>query len=128
MISTLNKFETVNIFNEKLDWTLKGIAWDIAETRNNLLHNLLKSSYLISFYDDYERAFGREGFFGENDDYENVCFPEREETNKKISNIIKTRFDDIKIYCVSYGEVDVYIIGKIETGDWIGINTKLTRT
>ena len=83
---------------------------------------------MISFYDNYEFSFGREGFFGENDDYENESFPEREEMNKKISNIIKTCFNDIKIYWVSYGEVDVYVIGRIETGDWIGINTKLTRT
>ncbi|BAY82918.1 pentapeptide repeat protein [Calothrix parasitica NIES-267] len=128
LISGLKNLETVEIFNEELDWTLEGIAWEIAENRNNLLHNLLKSSNLINFYDDYERAFGREGFFGENDNYENECFPEREEMNKKISNIIKTRFNDIKIYWIGDVSIDVYIIGKIETGDWIAINTKLIQT
>ncbi|NJM18804.1 MAG: hypothetical protein HC836_29045 [Richelia sp. RM2_1_2] len=25
-------------------------------------------------------------------------------------------------------EIDIYIIGKIDSGDWIGINTKLIQT
>ena len=127
--SALQKFETVEIFEEKSDYPLlEGVAWEIAETRNNLLHNLLKSSYMMRFFSDYERAFGREGFFGENDDYQNEDSPQRQETNKKLSNIIKTRFNDIKIYWLSDVEVDVYIVGKINTGDWIGINTKLIQT
>ncbi|MGB3641321.1 MAG: pentapeptide repeat-containing protein [Rivularia sp. (in: cyanobacteria)] len=127
--SALQNLETVDVFNENFEWALEGVAWEIAETRNNLLHNLLKSSNMMRFFSNYERAFGREGFFGENnDDYQNKDFPEREETNKRLSNIIKTRFNDIKIYWLSDVEVDVYIIGKIETGDWIGINTKLIQT
>ena len=129
LISGLKNLEDVEIFSEKLDYTfLEGIAWEIAETRNNLIHNLLKSSNMMRFFSDYEQAFGKEGFFGENDDYQNEDSLERQETNKKLSNIIKTRFNDIKIYWLSDVEVDVYIIGKIETGDWIGINTKLIQT
>ena len=128
LISALKQLETVEIFNEQFDWTLEGIAWEIAETKNNLLHNLLKSSNMMRFFSDYEGAFGREGFFGENDDYQNESYPEREEAIKRLSNIIKTRLGDIKIYWLSDVEVDVYIIGKIDSGDWIGINTKLIQT
>ena len=129
LISGLKNLEDVEIFSEKLDYTfLEGIAWERSETRYNIIHNLLKSSNMMRFFSDYEQAFGKEGFFGENDDYQNEDSLERQETNKKLSNIIKTRFNDIKIYWLSDVEVDVYIIGKIETGDWIGINTKLTQT
>jgi len=78
---------------------------------------------MMRFFSNYQGAFGREGFFGENDDYHNKSFPGREETNKKISNIVKTRFNDIKIYWIGDAAIDVYIIGKIDTGDWIGIKT-----
>ena len=126
--SALINFETLGIFSQELDCTLEGVAWEIAETRNNLLHNLLKSSNMMRFFSDYGLAFGKKGFFCENDDYHNKAFPEREETNKKLSNIIKTGFKEIKIYWIGDAAINVYVIGQIDTGDWIGIKTDLTQT
>ena len=97
LISGLKNLEDVEIFSEKLDYTfLEGIAWEIAETRNNLLHNLLKSSNMMLFFSDYEQAFGKEGFFGENDDSQNEDSLERRETNKKISKYYQNSFQGNK--------------------------------
>ncbi len=139
LISALKNLETVKIFNsalinseplgifhQELDCTVEGVAWEIAENRNNLLHNLLKYSKMMHFYDDGD--FGGEGFFGENDEDIKKDYPEEYKRIQRLSNIIKTRFKDIKIYWIGDGEIDVYIVGKIETGDWIGIRSRLSHT
>jgi hypothetical protein len=127
LVSILESLETLEIFSEETLYPAgKGIAWEIAETRDNLVHNLLKSSCMMHFYDDYEDGdFGGEGFFGENDEDIKKDYPEEYKKNQRLSNIIKTRFKDIKIYWIGDGEIDVYIVGKIETGDWIGIRSRL---
>lgn len=130
LVSILKSLEIEEIFpEENFDYPDKGIAWEIAETRDNLLHNLLKSSNIMHFYNDYEDSdFGGKGFFGENDEDLKKEDSETYKKLQKLSKIIKTRFKDIKIYWIGYGEIDVYIVGKIETGDWIGIRSRLMHT
>jgi len=132
LVSILENLETVKIFSEETlyyTFDLGGIAWEIAETRDNLLHNLLKSSNMIHFYDDYEYLPGEGGFFGEDwPEYKEVSYEEYRKILLKISNIIKARFKDIKIYWIGDCEIDVYIVGKIDTGDWIGIRSRLCHT
>ncbi|MBV6622240.1 MAG: hypothetical protein KI793_04665 [Rivularia sp. (in: Bacteria)] len=131
-VSILENLETATIFSEETlyyTFDLGGIAWEIAETRDNLLHNLLKSSSMMHFYDDYEYLPGEGGFFGEDcPEYKEVSYEEYREILLKISNTIKTHFKDIKIYWIGDCEIDVYIVGKIETGDWIGIRSRLCHT
>ena len=130
LVSILENLETAKIFSEEtLYYTLDlgGIAWEIAETRDNLIHNLLKSSNMMHFYDDYGYLAGG-GFFGEDwPEYKELPV-ERYKKIQKLSNIVKTRFKDKKIYWIGDGEIDVYIVGKIETGDWIGIRSRLMHT
>ncbi len=84
---------------------------------------------MMHFYSDYEDGdFGTEGFFGENDEDDKINYPESYNRNQRLSNIVKTRFKDIKVYWVGDVEIEIYIIGKIETGDWVGIYNKLTHT
>ena len=131
LISILENLETAKIFSEETlyyTFDLGGIAWEIAETRDNLLHNLLKSSNMMHFYDDYEDADFMGGFFEENNEDDRINYPEIYEKHQRLSNIIKTRFKDIKIYWIGDTEIDVYIFGKIETGDWIGIRSRLCHT
>ncbi|BAY82917.1 pentapeptide repeat family protein [Calothrix parasitica NIES-267] len=131
LVSILKSLEEVEIFSEETLYDAsEGIAWEIAETRDNLLHNLLKTTNIMHFYNDYEDGdFGGEGFFGENDEDSEMNSPEEYKKLKRLSNIIKTRFKYIKIYWIGhYGQIDVYIVGKIETGDWVGIRSRLCHT
>ncbi len=130
IVSILETFDTVTIFEkEEFYYYLECMAWELAETRDNLLHNLLKSSNMMHFYDDYEDGdFGTEGFFGENDEDDENNYSESYNRNQRLSNIVKNHFKDIKIYWVGDVEVHIYIVGKIETGDWVGIHNKLTHT
>ncbi|MEM9925186.1 MAG: nuclease A inhibitor family protein [Cyanobacteria bacterium P01_D01_bin.50] len=90
-----------------------------------MLHNILKYSNVISFYNDYKHLPREGGFFGEDCQEYKDNFFDRDRNIQKLSNIVKTRFKDIKIYWIGDGLIDVYIVGKIETGDWIGIRTRL---
>ena len=130
LVSVLKNIDTLAIFSqEKFYYYAELFAWEIAETRDNLLHNLLKSSYMMHFYSDYEDGdFGTEGFFGENDEDDKINYPESYNRNQRLSNIVKNHFKDIKIYWVGDVQVQIYIVGKIETGDWVGIYNKLTHT
>ena len=84
---------------------------------------------MMHYYSRYEDGdFGGEGFFGENDEDDEINYPEIYQKHQRLSNIVKTRFKDIKIYWIGDGEIDVYIVGKIETGDWIGIRSRLMHT
>lgn len=123
--SALAQFEESEIFSENYEWASEGISWAIAKTRDNLLHNLLKYSNMLLLYKDYEEVPGEGGFFGEN--YQLYRSDPPKEYNKIItlSNIVKTKFKDIKVYWVSHGDVHIYIVGKVDTGDWIGIYNKL---
>jgi len=123
--SALRKFDESEIFSENFEWATEGIAWAIAKTRDNLLHNLLKYSNMLLLYKDYEELPGEGGFFGENYfEYKNDP-PEEYDKIITLSNIVKNKFNDIKVYWVSHGDVHIYIVGKIDTGDWIGIYNKL---
>ena len=131
LVSILENLETAKIFSEETlyyTFDLGGIAWEIAETRDNLLHNLLKSSNMMHFYDDYEDGDFGGAFFEENNEDDKINYPEIYQKHQRLSNIIRTRFKDIKIYWIGDGEIDVYIVGKIETGDWIGIRSRLMHT
>ena len=132
LISILESLEIAKIFSEETlyyTFDLGGIAWEIAETRDSLLHNLLKSSNMMHVYNDYEYLPGEGGFFGEDcPEYKEASYEEYRKIILRLSNIIKTRFKDIKIYWIGDGEIDVYIVGKIETGDWIGIRSRLSHT
>ena len=123
--SALAQFEESEIFSDNYEWATEGISWAIAKTRDNLLHNLLKYSNMLLLYKDYEEVPGEGGFFGEN--YQLYRSDPPKEYNKIItlSNIVKTKFKDIKVYWVSHGDVHIYIVGKVDTGDWIGIYNKL---
>ncbi len=130
LVSVLKNIDTLAIFSqEKFYYYAELFAWEIAETKDNLLHNLLKSSYMMHFYSDYEDGdFGTEGFFGENDEDDKINYPESYNRNQRLSHIVKTRFQDIKIYWIGDVEIDIYIVGKIDTGDWVGIRSRLTHT
>ena len=51
---------------------------------------------MMLFFSNYEQAFGKEGFFGENDDYQNEDSLERRETNKKIYKYYQNSFQGNK--------------------------------
>ena len=48
-----------------------------------------------------------------------IIIPNLINRNQRLSHIVKTRFQDIKIYWIGDVEIDIYIVGKIETGDWV---------
>ena len=126
--SALAQFEESEIFSDNYEWATEGISWAIAKTRDNLLHNLLKYSNMLLLYKDYEEVPGEGGFFGENYRLYKIDKSETPKDYDKIitlSNIVKTKFKDIKVYWVSHGDVHIYIVGKVDTGDWIGIYNKL---
>ena len=86
---------------------------------------LYRHPFRLLLYKNYQELPGEGGFFGE-DYFEYKTDPTEEyDKIKTLSNIVKTKFNDLKVYWVSHGDVHIYIVGKIDNGDWIGIYNKL---
>lgn len=56
---------------------------------------------------------------------------EEKETAKKYQALVETlkqNLDNIQVYQVGEVEIDVYIVGKSKSGDWVGLSTKSVET
>ena len=80
---------------------------------------------MLLLYKDYQELPGEGGFFGEDYFEYKTDPPKNYDKIIALSNIIKTKFNHLKVYWVSHGDVHIYIVGKIDNGDWIGIYNKL---
>jgi hypothetical protein len=55
---------------------------------------------------------------------------EKEEVRKfrELVQTLKKALKDIKVFKAGKVEVDVYIVGRTESGDWAGLKTKVVET
>ena len=53
------------------------------------------------------------------------------ETAKKYQTLLETlkqNLDNIQVYKIGEVEIDVYIVGQLKSGDWVGLSTKAVET
>ncbi|MEL7246133.1 MAG: nuclease A inhibitor family protein, partial [Cyanobacteria bacterium J06573_2] len=56
---------------------------------------------------------------------------EERETAKKYQALVETlkqNLDNIQVYKIGEVEIDVYIVGQLKSGDWVGLSTKAVET
>ncbi|MBV6627331.1 MAG: nuclease A inhibitor family protein [Rivularia sp. (in: Bacteria)] len=56
---------------------------------------------------------------------------EEKETAQKYQALVETlkqNLDNIQVYKIGDVEIDVYIVGQLKTGDWLGLSTKAVET
>lgn len=95
---------------------LLNLVWEIAESQEGLMHNLL-DSMRITTTNEVEHIF--HSYYEE----ENEASQEKDADNTAISNLT-----NLRLYRLSEGQIDMYFVGKIENGDWLIIQTKAVET
>jgi hypothetical protein len=70
-------------------------------------------------------------FFGDLTEEQDWHGDEEKETvqkYKKLREAIEGRLSDVKVFRVGEPNIDIYIVGKTDTGDWAGVQTKAVET
>lgn len=110
-------------FNEGCPF--KGFVWKISEKRELMIQRLLDSIGLIKILslDDFLQFSGYKNYKEEVDDITETEEHMFENTLKIFLSLSKN-LKSIRVYTIGIVEIDIYIIGENEDGDWIGLFTK----
>ncbi|MBE9197609.1 MULTISPECIES: pentapeptide repeat-containing protein [unclassified Nodularia (in: cyanobacteria)] len=84
---------------------LKSFVWEIAERKSALIHNLLDTVGIVTT-NEVKNPFGSE----------------------TQAELVRSNLTNLRLYRLSAGEIEMYIIGQTENGDWIGLHTKAVET
>jgi uncharacterized protein YjbI with pentapeptide repeats len=89
-----------------------GFAWEIGEQPTTTLQNLLDTTGMLGIRELWD------GFFGEDE--------EEDENAKKCAALIKSNLTNLRVYRLGAINVEIYLVGQTEYGDWIGLHTVST--
>ncbi|BAY82420.1 pentapeptide repeat protein [Calothrix parasitica NIES-267] len=95
------------------------LVWEIGENREFVFHNLLMSTKHLTI-DEY-----REDFF------QQYRYDEHEEEyiqRQAVADLVKGNLINLRLYRLGATNLDFYLMGEAENGDWIGIRTEVTWT
>ena len=117
------------VWMSESDYPFNIFTWSSQELKEVNTQNLLqKTSHSL---DAPVKVVDMENFFqratAEKDWYDD----EEREIAKKYQALVETlqqNLDNIQVYKVGEVEIDVYIVGQLKTGDWIGLSTKTVET
>ncbi len=109
------QLNAIDIYDGDLDC----FVWEIAETKEALVHNILINTHAMVATEL------ESGFFGENSDLEDGYTPSWLKEIKSFSQKVRSSLTDIQVYLFSDGLVDVYIVGKDCNDNSIVIHNQL---
>ncbi|MEH2088639.1 pentapeptide repeat-containing protein [Nostoc sp.] len=84
---------------------IKNFVWEIAEQKSALIHNVLDTVGIVTT-NEVENPFASE----------------------TQAELVHSNLTNLRLYRLTAGEIEMYIIGQTENGDWIGLHTKAVET
>ncbi|AFY55768.1 Nuclease A inhibitor-like protein [Rivularia sp. PCC 7116] len=117
------------VWMSESDYPFDTFTWSNQELEEVNTKNLLqKTNHSL---DAPVKVIDMEKFFqratAEKDWYDS----EEREIAKKYQALVETlkqNLDNIQVYKIGDVEIDVYIVGQLKTGDWLGLSTKAVET
>ena len=111
------------------DYPFDIFTWSNQELEEVNTQNLLqKTNHSL---DAPVKVVDMENFFQRATDEKDWYDDEEKETAKKYQALVDTlkqNLDNIQVYKIGEVEIDVYIVGQLKSGDWVGLSTKAVET
>ena len=111
------------------DYPFDIFTWSSQELEEVNSKNLLqKTNHSL---DAPVKVVDLEKFFQRATDEKDWYDSEEKETAKKYQTLLETlkqNLDNIQVYKIGEVEIDVYIVGQLKSGDWVGLSTKAVET
>ena len=98
------------------EYELECFVWEIAEQRSDMIQNLLDTTKILTIDELEDWFFDR---YEGDEDYEQ---------GKTLATLVKSNLTNLRVYRLNPTEIDVYVVGQTENGDWIGIHTQAVET
>ena len=111
------------------DYPFDTFTWSNQEVKEVNEQNLLQKTH--HSLDAPVKIIDMEKFFGRATDEKDWYDSEERETAKKYQALVETlkqNLDNIQVYKIGDVEIDVYIVGQLKSGDWVGLSTKAVET
>lgn len=111
------------------DYPFDTFTWSNQEVKEVNEQNLLQKTH--HSLDASVKVIDMENFFGRATDEKDWYDSEERETAKKYQALVETlkqNLDNIQVYKIGDVEIDVYIVGQLKSGDWVGLSTKAVET
>lgn len=97
----------------------EGLVWEIGKNRELLFQNLLISTQHLTI-DEYQEDFFQQYRYDE-DEEEYI-------QRQAVVDLVEENLTNLRLYRLGATNLDFYLMGEAENGDWIGIRTEVTWT
>jgi hypothetical protein len=111
------------------DYPFDTFTWSNQEVKEVNTQNLLQKTH--HSLDAPVKVIDVEKFFQRATDQKDWYDDEEKETAKKYQALVETlkqNLNNIQVYKIGDVEIDVYIVGQLKSGDWVGLSTKAVET
>ncbi len=125
----------IKLLSQDLLWTSESdypfdiFIWSNQELKEVNTENLLQKIHRS--LDTPVKVIDMEGFFQRATIEKDWYDLEEKEVAKKYQVLVETlkqNLNNIQVYKIGEVEIDVYIVGQLKSGDWVGLSTKAVET
>ncbi|MGF1675971.1 MAG: nuclease A inhibitor family protein [Rivularia sp. (in: cyanobacteria)] len=117
------------VWMSESDYPFDVFLWSNQELKEFNIHNLLeKTNHSL---EAPIKILQIDNFFQSATTEKEWYDDEERETAKKYQTLLETlkqNLENIQVYKIGEVEIDVYIVGQIKSGDWVGLSTKAVET
>ena len=117
------------VWMSESDYPFDTFTWSNQEVKEVNTQNLLQKTH--HSLDAPVKVIDVEKFFQRATDEKDWYDSEEIEIAKKYQALVETlkqNLDNIQVYKIGDVEIDVYIVGQLKSGDWVGLSTKAVET